>query len=93
LLPPFATIVPSVAFPPAIPFTLQVTLPDSEASPLTLAVNPCAPPVPTVAAAGEMVTAITLCSVTVADALALASAWLMALTVTLGFAGNEEGAV
>jgi hypothetical protein len=53
---PVSAIVPTVGLPPAIPFTLQVTL--VFAVPETLAVNTCAPPDGTLAVAGETVIAI-----------------------------------
>jgi len=53
---PVVMIVPSVEFPPAIPFTLQVTPAEESPVPETLAVNTCAPPVGTAAALGETVT-------------------------------------
>jgi len=56
---PPAAIVPSAAFlPPAMPFTLQVTLVDALPAPVTVAVKSCAPPAGTVAVSGETLTAI-----------------------------------
>ncbi len=49
-------IVPTVELPPAIPFTLQVTLVFEV--PETLEVNTCAPPDGTLAVAGDKVIAI-----------------------------------
>lgn len=53
---PVPAIVPIVELPPAIPFTLQVTLVFDV--PETLAVNTCAPPDGTLAVVGETVIAI-----------------------------------
>ena len=55
---PLATIVPSAAFPPAMPFTLHVTLVEALPAPVTVAVKSCAPPTGTVAVRGETLTAI-----------------------------------
>jgi len=55
---PLAAIVPSAAFPPAMPFTLQVTLVEALPAPITVAVKSCAPPAGTVAISGETLTAI-----------------------------------
>lgn len=52
---PVLAIVPIVELPPAIPFTLQVTL--VFVVPETLAVNTCAPPDSTLAFGGETVIA------------------------------------
>jgi hypothetical protein len=88
----FATIVPSVALPPVMPLTLQVT-PD-EAVPETVTVKTCAPPVGTLAAGGATDTTILLCNrVTDAEPLACASAWLTAVTVTVAGLGIVPGAV
>src|SRR5260370_18888789 len=51
---PALEIMPAVAFPPLIPLTSQVTARFRLF--LTLAVNCCCPPAPTVAKAGEIVT-------------------------------------
>jgi hypothetical protein len=56
---PLPAIVPSAAFPSAIPLTLQITFVVALPAPLTVAVKTCAPPVGTVAVNGEMLTAIT----------------------------------
>ena len=90
---PVATIVPTVEFPPAIPFTLQLTAVDGLPVPETLAVNTCTPLVGTLAVAGETVMATSSLRFTVAEALADESAWLTAVTVTLGGDGSVVGAV
>jgi hypothetical protein len=51
---PFASIIPSVAFPPGIPFTLQVTAVFTV--PLTVTVNVCGSPSGTDAVAGAIAT-------------------------------------
>lgn len=68
-------IVPTVALPPAMPLTLQVT-PD-EVAPETVTVRTCAPPVGTFAVGGATATTMLVCDcdkVTVAEPLACASA-------------------
>lgn len=53
---PLAVMVPTVAFPPGTPFTLQVT--DGFDAPVTLALNVCDMPNRTDAAGGAIVTVI-----------------------------------
>lgn len=84
-------IVPSVALPPAIAFTLQVT--PVPAAPETAAVKTCAAPVGTLAVDGKTETATLSCNVTVADPLSFGLAWLTAVTVALGGLGMLAGAV
>jgi hypothetical protein len=55
---PLPAIVPTAAFPLAIPLTLQVTFVVALPAPVTVAVKTCAPPVDTVAVDGEMLTTI-----------------------------------
>jgi hypothetical protein len=86
-------IVPTVALPPAIPFTLQLTPAAKPAVPEIFAVKTCAPPVGTLAVAGETVTTMSSFRLTLAEALARASAWLTAVTVTLAGDGRVAGAV
>ena len=90
---PVARIVPMVEFPPAIPFTLQLTAADGLPAPETLAVNTCTPLVGMLTVAGETVMAISSLRLTVAEALADELAWLTAVTVTLGGDGSAAGAV
>jgi hypothetical protein len=90
---PVLATVPSVAFPPATPFTLHVTRVSGCPDPLTLAVNPCAIPVVTVAAVGATFTATSLSMPTLAAPLADGAATLVALTVTLAGDGKSPGAV
>ncbi len=88
-------MVPTVESPPEIPFTLHVTpVPDAPA-PAMFAVKSCAPPVGTLALAGEtvIVTLTPLVRVTLAEPLADVSAWLTAVTVTVGGDGSPTGAV
>lgn len=86
-------IVPTVALPPAIPLTLQLTPVATLPAPDTLAVNTCSPPVGTLAVIGETVTVTLSCKLTLAVSLACGSAWLTAVTVTLGGDGRIAGAV
>jgi hypothetical protein len=90
---PFAAIVPSVAFPPATPFTLQVTSVAGLPVPVTLAVNTCAAPVATLTGLGATLTTMSSLRLTPAAALACESALLTASTVTLGGDGRFAGAV
>ena len=55
---PPVTIVPSAAFPPAMPFTLQITFVEALPAPVTVAVKSCAPPAGTFAVSGETLTTI-----------------------------------
>ena len=90
---PDKEIVPTVEFPPTMPFTFQLT--DWFAVFATVEVNCCVAPKATLAAVGAMVT-VTVeppMIVTVADPLAVASAWLIACTVTEGCCGRICGAV
>lgn len=73
---------PSVALPPAIPFTLQLTAVEGLPEPVTLAVKTCELPVERLALFGETLTTISLWMVTEAEPLADVSAWLVAVTVT-----------
>ena len=90
---PFDTIVPTVAFPPAAPFTLHVTFCDGAPDPVTVAVNPCAAFVATLAVVGAIETAMSSFSVTSAAPLAPGDASLTAVTVTSPPAGITPGAV
>jgi len=85
------TIVPTVEFPPAIPFTLQLN--PGAGSPLAVivAVNTCAPPAGTFAVGGATEISMLFSSVTLADPLSAASASLTAVTVTVP-AGMVVGA-
>ena len=89
-----ATIVPTVAFPPAIPFTAQVTAVDGLPDPaVTVAVKSWASETKTVAEGGEMLIERLSFSVTVTEALSLGLTWLTAVTVTLAPDGRIAGAV
>jgi hypothetical protein len=90
---PVLATVPSVAFPPETPSTLHVTRVSGCPDPLTLAVNPCAAPVITVAAIGATLTVTSLSIPTLAAPLADGAATLVALTVTLAGDGKSPGAV
>jgi len=87
------TIVPTVEFPPAIPFTLQVKPAAGLPVAVMLAVNTCAPPVGTLTVPGATTTAMSSFKLTFAEPLACPSAWLTAVTVTLGGDGKFAGAV
>lgn len=90
---PFATIVPTVPFPPAIPLTLHATpcagLPEA----VTLAVKSSDVPAAIVTDGGETPTTISSCSVMVADALAAASTALAAEMLNVVDVGRTAGAV
>ncbi len=90
---PVAAIVPFVASPPFISFTLHFTSGAGFPELVTVAVNGCVAPGKTPAANGEICTSMSLVIVTPAESLALASAALVAVTVTLVVAGSIEGAL
>src|SRR5215470_6824691 len=78
-------MTPTVAFPPAVPFTDQVTV--SALSPVTVAVNCCTWPAATNAVCGEIVTAaVGAVTVTIAEAVFVVSVLLVAITVAVVFA-------
>lgn len=89
----FGVMVPTVAFPSAMAFTLHVTPDDRFPTPERLAVKTCAPPAATVAAPGETLIEMPSCNVTLADALFFGLAWLTAVTVTLAGLGRTPGDV
>jgi hypothetical protein len=76
-----------------MPFTLQVTAFEESPAPAILAVNACPAPVDTVAEVGEIPITIPPVSMTMADAVAVLSALLDAVTVTVGGEGIALGAV
>jgi hypothetical protein len=86
-------IVPRIELPPMTPFTLQVTALDEAPAPAIVAVNACPAPVDTVTEVGEIPITIPPVRVTTADAMALLSALLDAVTVTVGGEGIALGAV
>lgn len=92
---PVAEMIPTTAFPPAIPLTLHVTAVFAE--PVTVALNWLVPDGATVTVAGETVTVTGgpagACTVTLATPLADASAALVARTVTTAGLGTAAGAV
>jgi len=91
---PFGAIVPTVEFPPAMPFTLQVTAVDGLPVPgVTIAVKSCAAEVETVAEVGSTLIARLSCNVTVTDALSFGLTCATAVTVTLEPGGRIAGAV
>lgn len=90
---PFGATVPTAAFPPAIPLTLQVTAVTGFPVPCTLAVNTCAPPASRLTGLGVTVTTMSSFRSTIADALAVDCALLTASTVTLAGVGSTAGAV
>jgi hypothetical protein len=87
------TIVPRIELPPISPFTLQVTAFEEAPALAILAVNACPAPVDTVAEVGEIPITIPPVRVTTADAVALLSALLDAVTVTVRGEGIALGAV
>ena len=90
---PFAAMVPSVEFPPAIPFTLQVTVATGFPVAVRLMLNTCAPPAGTEIDVGETWIAMSSCSVTIADADTCGFALLIAVTMALAGEGKIPGAV
>ncbi len=91
---PLAIIVPTVAFPPAIPFTAQVTPVDGLPDPaVTVAVKSWAAETEIVAEVGAMLIERLSFSVTVTEAVSLGFTWLTAVTVTLAPGGRIVGAV
>ena len=83
--------VPTVAFPPRTPFTLNRTV--VIAAPVTVAVNCCVAPFITFALVGDMLTFTPAEIVTVAVADLVGSATLVAVTVTVAGDGIVPGAV
>ena len=88
---PLVPIVPTVAFPPTTPFTLQVT-PRFCASFCTVAVNCCVAVTFSETEAGETDTVIAVVTVIVADAVFEASATEVAVSVTEAGLGALAGA-
>ena len=86
-------MVPTVPFPPAMPFTLQFSPPEGSPVSVTVAVKTCAPPVGTFAGFGATDIAMLSSKVTLADPLLCPSPWLTAVTVTLAGDGIAVGAV
>jgi hypothetical protein len=86
-------IVPRVELPPWIPFTIHMTAFEAPPVPVMLAVNACPAAAETVTETGEIPTAILSVSETTADAVALLSALLDAVIVTVGGEGIAFGAV
>jgi hypothetical protein len=74
-------------------FTLQVTAFEEAPAPAILAVNACPASVETVAEVGEIPITIPPVSMTTADAVAVLSALLDAVTVTVGGEGIALGAM
>jgi hypothetical protein len=90
---PLAAIVPTAEFPPAIPFTLHVTAVDGLPVPVTFAAKTWAPVVATDTLEGDTLTVTSSSSETVTEALALASATLVAMIFELACVGRTAGAV
>ena len=88
-----ATIAPMIALPPTTPFTLHEIPSAGLPEAVRVALKTCAVPVGTVAASGEIFTAMLSVIVTVAEPEAVASAVLIAVIVTLGDDGRIAGAV
>jgi hypothetical protein len=88
---PLGTIVPTVKFPPAIPFTSQAMV--APAARQNDAANACDCPRPTLAESGEIEFVAEQVMVTLALPNFELSAALVAVTVTLGGEGGAEGAV
>lgn len=91
---PFATMVPTVVFPPVTPFTAQVIAVDGLPDPVvSVAVKSCAAETEIVAAVGAMLIEILSFSVTITEALSFGLTWLTAVTLTLAPGGRIAGAV
>jgi hypothetical protein len=88
---PLVEIAPTVAFPPATPFTAHVTA--VFVDPVTVAVNCCVFPSDTIADAGDRLTLTGTGTVTVAWADFVTSAALVAATVKEPVAASVAGAV
>jgi len=86
-------MVPTIEFPPLVLFTDQVTPVDKFPAPETAAVKACALPAEIDTLPGDMVTCRLSVNVTVADALFVGAAWLVAVMVTLAGFGRVVGAV
>jgi hypothetical protein len=89
---PLVESVPQLAGQ-ALPVRLQFTVVSGSPDPLTLAVNCSVAPIVTDALVGESVTCTSLLSVTVPVALAVASAWLVAVIEMAVDDGSTRGAV
>ena len=87
------TIVPTVVLPPVMPFTLHVTPAAAPPVPEMLTMNTCSPLVGTLAVVGATITTMSSVKLTIAEPLARVSAWLTAVTTTLGGDGKIAGAV
>ena len=87
------TTAPTVAFPPAIPFTLQLNPDDVSPLAVIVAVKTCAPPAGTFAAGGATEIAMSSSNVTLADPLSAAFTALTAVIVKRPLAGIVVGAV
>ena len=91
---PVGTIVPTVEFPPAMPFTLQVTAVDGLPVPgVTVAVKSCAADVESVAEVGSTLIAMLSCNVTAMEALSFGLTCATAVTLTFEPGGRIIGAV
>ena len=91
---PFGAIVPTMEFPPAVPFTLQVTAVEGLPVPgVTVAVKSCAAEVETVAEVGSTLITMLSCNVTLTVALSFGLTCATAVTVTLEPGGRIAGAV
>jgi hypothetical protein len=92
VIAPFDEIVPTDVLPPATPLTLHANCCQAPPDPEIVTVKSCEPFVGTVAEEGASVRDIDLAKLTTEDALAVASATLTAVTVTLEF-GVDAGAL
>ena len=90
---PVETIVPTVEFPAAIPFTLQLSAVAGLPLAIIVAAKTCAPPLGTLAGFGATDIAISSFKVTLAAPLPRVFNWLTAITVTLAGDGSTAGAV
>lgn len=76
----------------AVPVRFQLTVVAGFPEPVTCAANCWEAPVSTLALVGEIVTRTLLSIVTVPEPLAVESAWLVAVIVTVGVEGKTVGA-
>lgn len=79
--------------PPAIPLTVHVMPGDGVPEAVIAAVKTCALPAGTLADAGETLTTMSSFNAMLANALAVASALLAAVMVSVGLDGRIAGAV
>ena len=90
---PLAVMIPTDEFPPAIPFTLQVTAVEGAPVAVMLAVKACPASVDTLADGGTIPTIMSSVKVTGADAAASGCEMFVAVIVITAGDGRMPGAV